>query len=144
MSLLAPALRVEDFDRLVGPIVTSERTRVLVAHLIDSAERADPTCKPYGHSLLYLVSRAFEGDGEVSLLGMEKHLVPAVAAHGWGARVSRLRSPGASFHPNDPLTTATSHGGLDDDIAVQDAVIRHIKGPGFTDRVVRDRRAMQQ
>jgi hypothetical protein len=31
----------------------------------------------------------------------------------------------------------TTHGGLDDDYAVQEAVIRHIKGPAFTGRVQR-------
>jgi hypothetical protein len=139
LSLLAPALRVADFDTRLGGMIQSQGIRVLVAHLIDSAERADPTCRPYGHSLLYLVSRSFEGNGEEALVGMEKYLVPALAAHQWGARVSHLGSPGASYHPDDPLTTATSHGGLDDDRAVQDAVVRHIKGPGFSGRIVSDR-----
>lgn len=140
LSLIAPALRVVDFDKSLGRFLVDRRLRVLVAHLIDSAERADQTCKPYGHSLLYLVSRAFEGEGEVDLLGMEKHLVAALPAHAWGAGVSRLGSPGASYRPNDALTTATSHGGLDDDTAVQDAIVRHIKGPGFSGPVIRDRR----
>jgi hypothetical protein len=144
LSLLAPALRVEDFADRLGTAVVDEDIRVLVAHLIDSAEVADPTCRPYGHSLLYLVSRAFEGDSkDVPLIGMEKHLVPALATHAWGAQVSRLASPGKSVRTNDALTAANSHGGVDDDIAVQDAVIRHIKGPGWTDPVVRNREVLK-
>lgn len=144
LNFLAPALRVEDFESRLGQNVLDNRIRVLVAHLIDSAERADPTCKPYGHSLLYLVSRAFEGDrGDVPLLGMEKYLIPALAAHHWGAQVSYLGSPGLHFRADDQLTAANSHGGLDDDIAVQDAVVRHIKGPSWTERVVRDRELLR-
>jgi N-acetylmuramidase len=139
LNLLAPALRVDDFASRLGEVVRSKSIRVLVAHLNDATERADPTCKPYGHSLLYLVSRAFEAGGvDVPLLGMERHLVPAVASHAWGPQISRLSSPGIPYRANDPLTEATSHGGLDDDIAVQDAVIRHIKGKDWTERVVRN------
>jgi hypothetical protein len=144
LSLLAPALRVADFDTRLGGMIKSLGIRVLVAHLIDSAERADTTCRPYGQSLLYLVSRALEGKGEEALVGMEKYLVPALAAHEWGASVSHLGSPGASYHPNDPLTTATSHGGVDDDQTIQDAVIRHIRGSSFSGRSVRDSRLLAQ
>ena len=139
LSLLAPALRVDEFDERLGNIIQSKSVSVLVAHLIDSAERADPTCKPYGHSLLYLVSRAFEGGSDVPIVGMEKHLVPAIAAHSWGSLVTHVGSPGVTYNTNDPLTEATTHGGIDDDLAVQDAVVRHIKGRTFSGRVVRDR-----
>ncbi len=139
MSLMAPAVRIDDFDRTAGTQIVNANIRVLVANLLDSAERADSTCKPYGHSLLYLVSRAFEkSQDEVPLLGMEKHLVPAVATHAWGSRITRLASPGVALRPNDKLTGATSHGGMDDDVAVQDAVIRHIKGASWDNPVIRD------
>jgi hypothetical protein len=145
MSLMAPAVRIDDFDRNVGKQIVAENIRVLVANLLDSAERADATCKPYGHSLLYLVSRAFEkSQDEVPLLGMEKHLVPAVATHTWGSRIARLASPGVAARPNDKLTGATSHGGMDDDVAVQDAVIRHIKGTGWNAAVIRDNSQMRR
>jgi hypothetical protein len=137
MSLLAPAVRVDDFESTIGASIPKRGIRVLLAHLTDAAERDDPSCKPYGHSLLYLVSRAFEDRTDMAVLGMEKHLVPALVAYDWGAHVVRLASPGAAFRPGDQLTVATTHVGLDDDRAVQEAVIRHIKGPGFNDTVVR-------
>jgi hypothetical protein len=84
---------------------------------------------------LYLVSRAFEDQTDTPILGMEKHLVPSLVSHPWGVSVTRLASPGASFRPGDRLTVATTHGGLDDDQAVQEAVIRHIKGPSFSGRI---------
>jgi hypothetical protein len=140
ISLLAPAVRIDEFAGQMSRLIDRERIRIFVGHLLDSAERADPTCRPYGHSLLYLVSRAFEGESDVPLLGMEKHLIPALAAHRWGERVSHLASPGGSYRSDDPLTTATSHGEVDDDFAMQDAVIRHIKGgPKFSARIVRQK-----
>jgi hypothetical protein len=147
VNLLAPAVRVDEFDKQLGTLIPSEDIRVMVTTLLDSAERADPTCKPYGHSLLYLVSRAFEGDGEVPILGMEKHLIPAIGAHKWGSQVRYLKTPGGSFHPDDPLTQATSHPSVDDDLAVQNAVIRHIKsarGLPYNGPITRDQRLFRE
>jgi hypothetical protein len=147
VSLLAPAVRVDEFDKQLGALIPSADIQVLVATLLDSAERADPTCKPYGHSLLYLVSRAFEGDGEVPLLGMEKHLIPAIGAHTWGSRVRYLKTPGGAYHPDDPLTKASSHSSIDEDIAVQNAVIRHIKsarGGDYNGPITRDQRLFRE
>ena len=101
---------------------------MLVANLTDAAERTDGTCSPYGHSLLYLVSRSFEDHEETPLLGMEKHLVPALATHPWGAMVRQLPSPGLVYAEGSAATRATSHGGMDDDKALQDAVVAFIRG----------------
>lgn len=131
VCLIAPAVNVETFNEQLGSHIGRLGIRTLVAHLHDSAERADPSCSPYGRSLLYLVSRAFEDQVDEPILGMEKHLVPALVSHDWGLTVTRLPSPGASYRQGDRLTVATTHGGLDDDVAVQEAVIRHIKGPRY-------------
>lgn len=136
LSLLAPAVRVDVFDEQLRTILKRTAVRTLIAHLTDTAEMKDSTCKPYGHSLLYLVSRAFEDAVETPILGMEKHLVPAIVTRQWGSLVSRLACPGGTFRPGDRLTTADTHGGLDSDPAVQDAVVRHIKGRRFEGEVV--------
>lgn len=142
ISFLAPAVRVHEFDSLLGGVLSKKKVRVLVTYLNDAAELADPTCKPYGHSLLYLVSRAFEKENNAAILGMEKFLVPTVAAQEWGARVSRLVSPGGRFTPDGAATTASDHSGVDDDIVVQDSVIRHIKNSKDM-RVVRSNWALE-
>jgi pimeloyl-ACP methyl ester carboxylesterase len=131
LNLIAPAITTDAFNDRLGAAIANGDIRVLLAHLTDDAERGDPSCSPYGRSLLYLVSRAFEDVTDTPILGMEKHLVPALVSHQWGTKMTRLASPGAAYHPGDRLTVATTHGGLDDDYAVQDAVIRHIKGHGF-------------
>ncbi|WP_208456887.1 N-acetylmuramidase domain-containing protein [Lysobacter solisilvae (ex Woo and Kim 2020)] len=126
LSLLAAAVRLDEFDRHLGAAIAGRRIPVLLANLTDAAERADDTCKPYGHSLLYLVSRSFEGHKETPILGMEKHLVPALPTHAWGGQVQQLRCPGASWRPGDAATRATTHGGLDNDTAVRAAVAAFI------------------
>lgn len=136
LSLLAPAATADLFATQLGRVIASKKIRSLVAHLTDASELSDRTCKPYGHSLLYLISQSLEGKQDVPVIGMEKFLVPAVAANDWGVYVRRLASPGGTLEAGDAATTATSHGGLDDDRAVQAAVIRHIQGPRRTQRIV--------
>jgi hypothetical protein len=128
ISLLAPAVRLDLFDRLLGRSIARHGIRVLIANLTDAAERNDDTCKPYGHSLLYLVSRSFEDHEETPLLGMEKHLVPALVTHRWAANVRQLRCPGGMWDTASAATRATTHGGVDDDEAVRDAVAAFIRG----------------
>jgi hypothetical protein len=128
ISLMAAAVRLDEFDRQLGAAIVQRRIPVLLANLTDAAERADDTCKPYGHSLLYLVARSFEGHKETPILGMEKHLIPALPTHGWGAQVQQLRCPGFSWRPGEAATRATNHGGLDNDEAVRAAIASFIKG----------------
>lgn len=128
VSLLAPAVRMDEFDRTLGKAVLKTDTKLLVANLTDAAERADPTCKPYGHSLLYLVSRSFEDRKETPILGLERDLVPARATLPWGARMMAVASP-QSTPARLPSATgldggalapeATTHGSIDDDKALQ-------------------------
>ena len=127
ISLLAPAVRIDTFDDNLGASIADRGIRVLVANLTDAAERGDSTCSPYGRSLLYLVSRAFEDHEETPILGMEKHLVPALATHAWGAMVRQLPSPGRVIAEGCAATRSISHGGMDDDVAVRDAVAAFIR-----------------
>ena len=137
INLLAPAVRVDVFSEQLGARLEKSGTRVFIAHLTEAAERADHASRLYSHSLLYMVSRAFEGENDAPILGMEKHLVPTIVANPWGASIRHLASPGAAYRLGDTLTTATTHGGVDDDPAIQEAVIRHIKGPAFDGPIVR-------
>lgn len=128
ISLMAPAVRMDEFDRQLGSAIRQRRIPVLLANLTDAAERADDTCKPYGHSLLYLVARSFEEHEETPLLGMEKHIVPALPIHAWGDQVRQLRCPGNTWGRGSAATRATTHGGMDNDDAVREAVAAFIKG----------------
>lgn len=127
ISLLAPAVRLDLFDQQLGGYIAQRRIPVLLSNLTDAAERGDPTCKPYGKSLLYLVARSFEDHEETPLLGMEKHVVPALPTHAWGSMVRQLPTPGGAWAPNTPAARATSHGALDNDAAIREAVTAFIK-----------------
>jgi pimeloyl-ACP methyl ester carboxylesterase len=127
ISLLAPAVRIDEFDKLLGGHIATRAIRVFIANLTDAAERNDDTCRPYGHSLLYLVSRSFEQNEETPLLGMERHLVPALASHRWSLNVQQLRCPGGMWAGGSAATRATTHGGVDDDHAVREAVAAFIR-----------------
>jgi hypothetical protein len=85
-------------------------------HLTDTAEGRDPTCEPllgYTRSLLYLVSRSFEGGRDVPILGMEKY---------FPADLARMRSVKVFTAPG-PQSASTTHGGFDDDAATMASVI---------------------
>ena len=127
VNLIAPAVAVEEFTEVAGAALEASDARILVAYLTDAAERNDATCAPYGHSLLYMVSRVLEEEPDTPLLGLEPHLVPAVVEREWGARVTRLMSPGGRTPRELRFTTATTHGALPEDEAVVQAVLQHVR-----------------
>ena len=117
VTFLAPAITVERFTERVAPWLASGHVkRYRHYQLSDAAELADPTTRPllgYGRSLLYLVSRSFEGHGEAPILGMERHF-PAALARRRNVRV--VTAPAAE-------AAVTTHGGFDDDGATIRSVI---------------------
>lgn len=117
LTFLAPAITVERFTERVAPWLASGHVkRYRHYQLSDAAELADPTTRPllgYGRSLLYLVSRSFEGHGEAPILGMERHF-PAALAKRPNVRV--VTAPAAE-------AAVTTHGGFDDDGATIRSVI---------------------
>lgn len=118
---ISPAVRVDPLDRTLG---RPGGLRPFIAQLTDAAERQAPTCKPCGYSLPCLVSRSFEDRTDRPILGMQRHLLPERVARPWVARLQRLVSPGPGPAAGERQATSTTHGGLDDDDAVQDAVVR--------------------
>jgi hypothetical protein len=108
---------VDTFRERVAPWLASGHVkRLRTYHLTDAAEQRDPSTRAllgYGRSLLYLVSRSFEGGGEAALLGMERHFPRDVA-----------RMPGVrAFAAPSGHSAATTHAGFDDDDATMRGVI---------------------
>jgi hypothetical protein len=128
VSFMAPAIRVDTFDRLVAPRLRDGKVRrYQQLHLTDKAEEDDPTCGPYRRSLLYLVSQSFEQpDGKAShsarwqpvpILGMQRHFDP----YAGGLKNTTVHvSPG-------PTSASSTHGGFDDDALSQRRVIEFIR-----------------
>ncbi len=130
ISLLAPAVRIDTFQSLLGDLLSEGQVRLLIAHLTDAAERSDLSCRPYGHSLLYLVSRSFEDSEPTPLLGMERHLTPLLPTIDWAERVNLLPSPGGSWDASSGVTRACTHGDMDNDQAIRAAVTTFIRFGG--------------
>lgn len=120
-TFLAPAITVARFMERVVPWMEAGRVkRYRQYHLTDEAELADPTTRPllgYGRSLLYLVSRSFEGHGEAPILGMQRHF-PAALGRKRGVKV---------FEAPSRDCAASTHGGFDGDGATMRSVIEGMR-----------------
>lgn len=121
MSLMAPAIRVDTFDKLVLPHLKSGAlARLNEFHLQDAAEATDETMRPllgYSRSLLYLVSRSFEGGAETPVLGMERH---------FPSRIAKLPQVKVFSAPSGD-TDATTHPGFDDDPVTRRTIVKLIR-----------------
>ena len=118
VSFMAPAVRVDSFDRRVRPHLQSGAVqRYQQFHLTDRAEQDDGTCGAYRRSLLYLVSEAFEGGRSTPILGMQKFF----DAYGPGLpRTVAHVAPG-------PVCAATEHGAFDDDPGTRERILGFIQ-----------------
>jgi hypothetical protein len=84
---------------------------------------------PYGKSLLYLVSNAFEGKRDIPLLGMQRFLekdpalkaVFAKAANGFPSLVVA-----GVNGPEHSVSRSESHGGFDNDPATMNSLLCRI------------------
>jgi hypothetical protein len=121
VSFLAPAIRVDAFDRLLRPrIADGSVGRYQQFHLTEKAEEDDPTCGPYRRSLLHLVSASFEGGTRTPILGMKRYFDDYAAM-----------PAGTVAHVAPGVTSAsTTHGGFDDDAATLAQVAAFIKAAG--------------
>jgi hypothetical protein len=140
IHFLAPAITTELFKTLVVPLIAKAKIpRPGLFMLSDEAER-DDALGPYGKSLLYLVSNAFEHRRGRPLLGMERF----VSEHGSAGNANTDLSLAKLFQPNvggypgiviagangpDPSRSqATSHGGFDNDTDTMNSLLCRILG----------------
>jgi hypothetical protein len=120
VSFMAPAVRVDGFDRRVRPHLESGAVaRYQQFHLTDRAEQDDSSCGAYRRSLLYLVSEAFEGGRSTPILGMQKYF-----------DAYRAVLPNTVWHEAPgPASSATEHGGFDDDPPTRARILDFIRKP---------------
>ena len=130
LQFLAPALTVQLFKNQVLPHIGHGVPHPILFLLSDSAER-DDTVGPYGKSLLYLVSNAFESARGTPILGMEKFVKPeadAELAALFNQQVNGLPSLVLAGQDGGPASRSRSktHGGFDNDPHTLNAVMRRI------------------
>lgn len=126
-ALMAPACTVDVFDAAYRPALAGGGVlkKLFQYNLIDGRE-LDDSVGPYGKSLLYFVSRAFEDEPKTPILGMAKYSeeldLPGDHAI-WYAGRDRKRSD------------SDTHGGFDNDRMTMNDVLANILGrkPGRND-----------
>ena len=127
---LAPACRIELFESNLLPLYRNGKIKAYTQfHLTDKVERQDTCVGIYRHSLLYLVSNAFEHRRGTPILGMEAFFVK-------DANLTTQRPAKASVwdviaSPTSPTdltkrSNSTTHGGFDNDDDTRIAVIERI------------------
>lgn len=134
LHLLAPAVTIDVFKarlrKLTGP--GQPITRLTMFTMTDDLETADPSLKPYGKSLLYLVSGAFEDAVPTRLLGLQKSLkqdLDMIRFFGLGGTnkvADVIFSKTQETAALDTKSEAHTHGGFDNDVATMTSVLRRI------------------
>lgn len=124
VSLMAPACTLDFYRRHWDPVADRLGISFATYVLNDKLEKGD-TVGPYQKSILYLVSRAFEEAPETPILGMVDYLIRESGGASSLGSTSRFVSKG-------PLkgapTTATTHGGFDDDVTTLNHIMSRITG----------------
>jgi hypothetical protein len=140
VQLMAPAIRVDEFKSLVYPHIMAKRCPMPTLYILSDVGERDDTVGPYGRSLLYLVSNAFEGRRETPLLGMQRFISKAAGAEariaddevaalfaGKTAGLPRIVVAGAAAGKAS-TSRSDSHGGFDNDKDTLNSVLRRILG----------------
>lgn len=150
LQLMAPAVRIDEFKKRVIPKIGKGCPMPTVYVLSDAGERDDKvgfgSFSPYGKSLLYLVSNAFEGKRETPILGMARNLTkqPGVKAEEIDPELEALFKRSVGGHVSLVVagaggdrfsqSRADSHGGFDNDTDTMNSVLRRILGRDPKDR----------
>jgi hypothetical protein len=145
LAFMAPAMTVADFKRLVLPHLDARTAPQPSLFILSDQGERDDDVGPYGKSLLYLVSNAFEGRFDTPLLGMQRYVQqldareppdaavqqvfsrqvdgrPALVISGAGPREVELE------HCNEGLSRSDTHGGFDNDEGTLNSILWRILG----------------
>lgn len=144
LHLLAPAITNDLFKDRLKPLVGAGKpiTALATYTMTDDFEQQDHTVRPYGKSLLYLVSGSFEDAVPTRLLGMQKGLrqdAPLLRFFGLAgtekvADIFFSKTDLAS--PKNARSESVTHGGFDNDIATMTSVVRRVLDVSDTTAVV--------
>lgn len=151
VALWAPAITVELFLQTYAPALRSGAIkRLSLFTLTDKAENDDDCADIYHKSLLYLVAHALETQARswinrayrhgTPLLGMARFLEKGGEQGNAelrelidSGRIDWIQSPTAGLPPGSPdASTATSHGGFEDDRATLAATLARALGHATT------------
>jgi Papain family cysteine protease len=128
IHLMAPACTVDFFKVHFGPYLSSGgalklQDKLYLYNLKDELELDDtvssnvPLVPSYSHSLLYLVSRAYEDKAGMPLAGMQKYVKD----------MPNLAKLDIAYSKSGK-TASSSHGGFDNDVATMTSIMSRVAG----------------
>lgn len=125
LQLFAPAVRIDEFKQFVVPKIQSGACPTATMYVLSPELEWNDTVGPYGHSLLWLVSNAFEDRRGTPLLGMRAYLDsdPGLVSSAFAAVISSAGAGTAGA-----ASASESHGGFDNDAATMNSALRRILG----------------
>jgi hypothetical protein len=138
VQFMAPAIRVDTFKNLLLPGLESGNTPLPSIYALSDKLERDDCVGPYGKSLLYLVSNAFEGSREIPILGMKAFIdADKKLAKLFGGTVdgrpALVLSEGTPLDPakeaaaiKQGASVSRSHGGFDNDTATMNSVLTRV------------------
>lgn len=135
VQLLAPTLRVDDFESTLLPMIGKGVDRLTVYAMKAEAEREDSSFRVYRRSLLYLISEMFEEPPDAPLLGLEESIRGSGRLQGvFGLDPDRSPAADLVLSPTEPdappgsRSTALTHGGFDNDFDTMMSVGARVLG----------------
>jgi hypothetical protein len=134
LHFLAPAITSDLFKARLKALIGPGRpiTSLTMYTMADELEQTDRSLKPYGKSLLYLVSNAFEDAAPAAILGLQRSLIrdlPLIRFFGLAGteKVASIAfSKTVASAPVDARSQSITHGGFDNDVATMTSVIRRV------------------
>lgn len=136
LQLMAPAITTDLFRKTIGKMAASGTCPLPDIYMMSDTGERDDDVGPYGKSLLYLISNAFEGKRETPLLGMSRFLrdrqedrnAAVVDRELEALLAGQLIVAGESAGRLGLLSRSDSHGGFDNDPDTMNSVLRRILG----------------
>jgi hypothetical protein len=144
LHYLAPAITVDLFKSRLKKLIGSGQpiTALTTYTMSDEFEQHDDSMKPYGKSLLYLVSNSFEAEVPTPLVGLQKNLQADVQMIRFFGLAGTEKVADIVFSrtldgaPKNARSQSITHGGFDNDVATMTSMIRRVLEAGKDDSVV--------
>lgn len=134
LHLLAPAIRVDEFNRRLKPLIGRGVDTATIFTMDRDTERADCCGTVYRKSLLYLIHYSLEREREAAILGLQISLERDRELRALFG-LDGVPSPHGEiiWSPTDVTTgrsasAATEHGGFDNDRRTMESVLRRVIG----------------
>ncbi|HWC03068.1 MAG TPA: caspase family protein [Methylomirabilota bacterium] len=143
LQLLAPAVRLDSFLERLGPQVGKGNAiaALTMYTMARDWERRDSVAGIYRKSLLYLVSRALEPNGETPILGLEESVRDNAACRalfGLGtpaAGAATVVWSKSEASEGRHASRSSTHGGFDEDVPTMHSIVRRVLGVGDLDSI---------